>query len=348
MPPYSAIFSAPLTTAQQNAVIAALHGREGFLMVRYNLAREVDVSATAAIAGDIRPARTELSEDASPADCRQWIDQALAAGKLTLTRRGAAIVPAGLWERVEEAAARAAAAAVGRWLRREPVVFDAARLAVTAEETERLALPFTRVTDVGSWFAAGGGDDHIRIVAGMPPPDDPQPAAGSIAVALDFAPEDAPLAFIQLQQGETTAVLQSPDFAPVTLAAADLSGPVSVKTSYSYGGPGYEATCQAAGGQLTLRAADLGLAQVVFDAAARRAAGAAKGRVHLDYEPDGDGVGDSRTFYFDEGEWRVIWYLITRSPTLDGLITVEWRETNVNGIASFLPRELVRTTDITL
>jgi hypothetical protein len=227
-------------------------------------------------------------------------------------------------------------------------VFDAARLVATAEETERLALPFTRVTDVGSWFAAGGGDDHIRIVAGMPPPDDPQPVAGSIAVALDFAPEDAPLAFIQLQQGETTAVLQPPDFAPVTLAAADLSGPVSVKTSYSYGGPGYEATCQAAGGQLTLRAADLGLAQVVFDAAARRAAGAAKGRVHLDYEPDGDGVGDSRTFYFDDGEWRVIWYLITRSPTLDGLITVEWRETNVNGIASFLPRELVRTTDITL
>lgn len=214
---------------------------------------------------------------------------------------------------------------------------------------ERSPVAIERSTDVGDWFASGAGLEHIQVVTATigdvqptaqssgPSPSAPtQPSTPSFTVRIGFDTKDAPLAFIQVSCGEAQAVLRGASFDAVTLAGAPAGQPLIVKTSYTMSGPPFETTLPpASAAGWTLSPSDVGLAQVVADATARRAAGAREVRVRVRYRPADKGSDDERTVYLRRDEWMATWFLVTRSRTLGGVLEFEWKETAADGTAQF-------------
>jgi hypothetical protein len=76
---------------------------------------------------------------------------------------------------------------------------------------------------------------------------------------------------------------------------------------------------------------DLGLEQIVVDGSARQVAGAQQVRVHVLYEPSGQGSEDDRIIYFKDDTWKGSWFVVTRSVELAGSLTYDWQETAADG-----------------
>lgn len=245
-PPYITIFGVALDATQKNHAIAALHGRTGFLGVRYRV--------------------TVKNEQ-------------------------------GAWE---------------------------------AEE---------RMTDIGDWFTTRQGSDHLHIVP-TPCLLPPKPLRNAeLQVALAEGLQAAPLAFIQLEWGDETALLRPPAFAPVTMAQPADNSPLRCTTHYTQGKP-YSTTLAPLADQspYTLTSADLGVALVTVTAPSHQAAKVHEVRVQVRYRPTGAGSDDERTIYLRGNKWQESWWVITRHPTLQGEMEVTAKITQANGAVLSPPR----------
>jgi hypothetical protein len=332
-PPYSALFNVRLDAEEKVRVLAALNRRAGFLAVRYRMTLPIEVMASTAISGDVRADVVELGPDASLADSKRRVESALGAGRLALSRTATTGAPAELQARADRLAMEKAASVLLHLARQgagEPV-----ESALEAEATlkEPVSLPIERATDVGTWFPAGQGLDHVHVLT-APPGDrsvSPTGASGEL-VRLGFDREDAPIAFVQLSRGAAKATLRAPGFEPVTLSGDASGGPLVVRTHYTDGGPSFESTRQTpdAGGWV-LGPEALGLARVVVDGSRLRAGGARAARVRVRYRPSGGGSADDRTVYLRDDRWTASWYVVTRSADLGGVLEFEVRETAADG-----------------
>lgn len=385
--PYAALFNVALDDAQRERVLAALHGRAGFLTLTYRGLRSGVVTATVTIAGDVTIDLAELPADPGAEACLAQVAAALEAGRLTLTHAGDMEAPEELWRRAEEQALARAAVELHRLHggAQRPTSAAAPRTTEAALHAEAslsatTALPVARRVDVADWFAAGEGAAHVRTLSGdvvaprkpdgaggvpPPPPAGPGDPAGpgtstpppagpgkpnpgvALTVGLAFAPAGLPVAFVRLQRGAWSATLRGPAFAAIELPA-DSAGPLEVTTSYTLGAP-YSATLDTPGPTgFALTPADLGLAEVIVDGQARREAGAREVRLRLRYKAAGAGSDDDRTVYLRRDDWTARWFLITRSPTLDGSLELEWREVGANGAPTWQRPRPIDTTTITL
>jgi hypothetical protein len=358
--PYAALFNVTLDDTQREQALAALHGRSGFLTLAYRGLLAGSVTATVAIGGDVAVDLEELPASPSVAACLDQVAAAIEAGRLVLTRSGGAGAPAELWQRAEEQALARAAEELRRLydgaFRPGPTALmrsAEARLHAEVRLSATSELPLVGRADLADWFSGGAGAAHVRSASGgtaAPPPAGPgtsPPPAGAPTVGLAFEPAQMPVAFVQLRRGAWSGTLRGPAFAAVELPAG-AAGPLDVTTTYTSGVP-YTARLEAPGPQgCALTAADLGLAEVLVDGRARRAAGAREVRLRLRYRAAGAGTDDDRTVYLRRDEWAARWFLITRSPTLDGALELEWRELGPSGAASWHRPEAIDTTTITL
>jgi hypothetical protein len=134
------------------------------LQVRYHATRQVDVTVRVVIDGDIGTAWDALKPGASPAECRDWITQALDRGHLTLSRSGSDMAPETLWQQAEEQALGQGASQLRRYLQSKGGEMEQAGLSVQVELSSSISIPSVLVTDVGDWFSGNEGDDHINVV----------------------------------------------------------------------------------------------------------------------------------------------------------------------------------------
>lgn len=350
--PYAALFNVTLDDAQREQVLAALHGRAGFVTVAYSGARAAEVTATATVSGDVAADLDELPASPGAEACLARVAAALEAGRLVLERTGDAGAPDELWRRAEEQAISRAAAELRKLKAGAPGLLTTPRgheAALRAEASLRaeVELPVAARADVAGWFAGGDGAAHVRTVSGgatSPPPAGP---AGAQQVSLAFAPAGMPVAFVRLRRGPWSGTLRGPDFAAVELPAGS-TGPLEVTTSYTSGAP-YSVALDTPGPQgFVLTPADLGLAEVTVDGRARREAGAREARVRLRYRAAGAGADDDRTVYLRRDEWTARWFLVTRAPAPDGELELEWREVAASGAPTWHRPQSIDTTTITL
>jgi hypothetical protein len=352
--PYAALFNVTLDDTQREQVLAALHDRAGFVAVTYRGVHAVEVTATATVSGDVAEDLDELPESPGAEACLAQVAAALEAGRLVIERTGDAGAPDELWRRAEEQAVARAAVELRKLKAGAPTpgFFTAARsreamLRAEAHLSAEVELPVEARADMADWFARGDGAAHVRNVSGgttSPPPAGP---AGAQKVSLAFAPAGMPVAFVKLRRGAWSGTLRGPAFAPVELPASS-TGPLEVTTSYTSGAP-YSVTLDAPGPEgFALAPADLGLAEVVVDGQGRREAGAREVRLRLRYRAAGPGADDDRTVYLRRDEWTARWFLVTRAPTLDGALELEWRELAANGAPTWHRPHPIDTTTITL
>ena len=344
-PPYAALFNLSLGDDQRQAAMAALNGRAGFLAVRYRIGLPVEVSAETTIAGDVREDLAKLGPTATPDECRRRIDAALAAGRLAAGRKATAGATAELRERVDRLALDKGARLLCEMAQQAPMGSTQSSLEASAFQEETMAIVLERVTDVSTWFAAGDGRGHVRVLPGPAAPA--KPSAGR-AVKLGFDPADAPLAFVQAGQGTQSVTLRPPGFGPVTLAASDPAGSLAVKTHYTDGGPPFETTVAAEPEGWTLAPAALGLVRLSLDGSALPAAGARTARVQVRYRPSASGTLDDRTIHLRNGTWTAEWYVVTRSGGLEGVIEFEGKQTAADGTINKIRRSTTTETIVRL
>jgi hypothetical protein len=346
-PPYSALFNVTLTAAQKSQVISALNGREDILKVIYRGMASIPVTAETVIEGEIQADLVKLGQNPSVTACEAQLEQALQEGRLTLSRIGFTInSPSELQEKVDKLAKEKAVNAMQHMAQEFEPYNQASEetiqqehtslLKVTASTSENLSAPFEVSSDISSWFGNGSGSDHMQMVGASIAEPDPS-AAKPMPVKLSFDARNAPVAFVQVACGQTTAVLRGPAFQPATIPASDFGKPLTVKTSYTTGGS-HEITLTSPDGEAwVLAPKELGLAQVTLDAAARRKAGSTSAQFRVRYQPSGAGNEDEQVINFRYGEWTEIWFVITRSHDLGGYLEIDWKETTMDGTVTKHP-----------
>lgn len=217
--------------------------------------------------------------------------------------------------------------------------FLAVRYRITVKHEQGSWLTDERLTDIGNWFVTRQGSDHIQIMPtpSLQPLKPASPAGLQIEVGEDL--QSAPLAYIQLAQGDETAVLRPPAFAPVKLTPVATGTPLRCTTYYITGQPYSTTLTPVAGATMyELTPADLGLALVTVSAPAYAAANAHEVRVLVRYQPTGAGSDDERTVYLRGDHWQESWWVITRQPTLHGEIEVTAKVTQADGTVRNPPR----------
>jgi hypothetical protein len=341
-PPYSALFSLPLNPAQHTQVVAALNGREGFLHIRYQASLQATAEATGKLRGDVRRLTAQLQGSPAPvtmAEIEARLQQAVEDGSLQVAVEASDGSPPSLVERVRKLVLTQAAERLLHDIRGETSLPDAAQLEVTMSLSEPLAIALQRQTDVATWFGGASGSAYLQVTAASgstpmttgQPVSMGQPAGKMLKVRLGFPPADAPLAMMRIRHGPSQVVRSPPDFAPAELPAGLPGQAVMVETSYTTGGPAYQMSLPTPAVELELTPGDLGLVQVTVDARPLEAGGVKRARITLRYQPEGQGVADERTFHFRHQTWQASWFLITRSPALQGILKYAWQATTASG-----------------
>lgn len=349
-PPYSAIFNLSLSAEQKPRAASALNGQPGLLRVTYHGSLSAAVAVSTTIAGDVREDVSDLPRSATLDDARAQIEQALRDGGLALTQLHPDSAPDDLVTMVDTLAREKAAALLLTMARQLPTnaTVDASKFSVSATRTISQNLPLESASDIASWFPAGSGAAHMRVIGTSLPPEVDVPASSAATVALGFELDDAPINFIELRRGDASAVLQSPNFPPVTLSSA--SGPLSVKTNYTDGGAAFEAQAAppTASSTWTLGPADLGLVQVTVDGSARQSAGAEEIRLHISYYPAGSGSEDDRYIHLNDRGWVKSWFVVSRDAGLAGSLEYDWKEIARDGAEVKHDSTSTETPQITL
>ncbi|MDD1606978.1 MAG: hypothetical protein LUQ18_00410, partial [Methylococcaceae bacterium] len=332
-PPYSALFNLTLTAAQKSQVISALNGREDILKVSYRGNASVIVIAESIIEGDIQADLVALGHNPSIAECEAQLEQALHEERLTLRQTEFAItVPSALQEKVDQLAKEKAVKAMQDMAQEfKPIgKKNESLLKVTASTVETVLFPLEASSDISHWFANRSASDHMQII-GVSIAEPDLSAGKPLSVKLGFDAKSAPVAFVQVVCGQTTALLRPPAFQSITIPASDFGKPLMVKTNYTTGGS-YEITLTSPEADAwVLAPKELGLVQVTLDATARRKAGATAAQFRVHYQPTGAGNEDEQVINFRYGEWAESWFVITRSDDLQGDLDVEWKETAMDG-----------------
>jgi hypothetical protein len=346
-PPYSALFNVTLTPEQKARVASALNGRTGVLEVSYRFSLSTEVSVETSITGDVSDDIADLRPSATRTDCQARIEAALAEGRLQLVRTGSDDAPAELREKADGMAKEKAVDMLQRITAQAELNPDAANLKVTALATIPTSIPLTRSTDVGSWYSHSNGAKVTVVPSTNGATAERKATSASIRVGVGFDLKDAPVAFVQLNWDREQATIRPPVFNPVTLNGKT-DKPLVVKTFYTDGGSPFEANVLSLpANELKLTPPDIGLAQVMIDASARRKAGATQAQIQVSYEPAGNGTADERLIRFRFGDWTDSWYVVTRSSGLGGTLKVRRTETNSDGSVVTHPAVTTDKTAIT-
>jgi hypothetical protein len=166
-PPFQAIFSARLTGDQAAWVAGGLNGGRGHLEVSYHVSLPTSLLAEVTLAGDVSGDLATLTASATPQEALQRIKEALAAGRLTLTRGSATGVPEDFWLGVEQRAQEQAADHLLDMVKRLGVPSAEGQSAGALSDHVAMAyhgsILFERTTDVANWFASGGGSQQIHV-----------------------------------------------------------------------------------------------------------------------------------------------------------------------------------------
>jgi hypothetical protein len=158
MPPYAALFRAPLSAPGALLVEAALRGEAGRLRVIYTFDVPTVAGATVRVEVDVERARADLGDAPSVAASLTWVEGAVASGRVRLDTRawGTDAAP------VASATMTDAKAQVAAWLRQylsQPAAARPAaretRLAFDLRVEQPRAIRATREGDVAAWFSGG-------------------------------------------------------------------------------------------------------------------------------------------------------------------------------------------------
>jgi len=125
------------------------------------------VVAEVTVAVDVTADLVTLDASATPQEALQRIKEALAAGRLTLTRGSATGVPEDFWLGVEQQAQKQAADHLLDMIKHLGVPSaeeqSAGALRDHVAMTYHGSIHFERTTDVASWFASGDGRQQIHV-----------------------------------------------------------------------------------------------------------------------------------------------------------------------------------------
>jgi hypothetical protein len=320
-PPYNAIFRIPLDSAKKDAVVAALDGKAGFLAVRYRAAANLKVSAHAVVEGDIGQAAETLGISSTLPEVAEWMDGAMAEGRLHLSVKATGDADASLLYKARKNVLERFAQALRSWLgQQQTTPAGQSVLRVEALESEVVERSLDRIGDVSEWFEPGQGQKHITVLPG----GDAGPSPIELRVGLGFPAIDLPVAFVEARLADKKALLRPPGFEPVLLTAKGSS--LQVATHYTTGQPPYK-TQVAPGESERLEPAALGLTQITVDGTGRRDAGIESILLHLRFRPSGRGSPEDRTFHLGERQWMASFYMATLGEPIAGEFDLEWTET---------------------
>jgi hypothetical protein len=137
---------------------------------------------------------------------------------------------------------------------------------------------------------------------------------------------------VEVKSSAASTRLTGPRLAPARLDAVR-GERLHLKTTYATGGAAYEAeTRELASHTCTLVPADLGLAMVTIDATERRRRGASSLQLRLKYTPAGAaGTADETILRFRYGDWTSVWFVISRSDGLNGVLEYSLKEVAADG-----------------
>jgi hypothetical protein len=158
MPPYAAIFRAPLTAPGASLVEAALRGEAGRLRVVYTFEVVTVAGASVRVEIDVERARADLGDMPSLPAAAAWVDRAVQSGRVRIdTARWGTEAASVLAATMTEARTKVTA-----WLRHylsQPSAAALAsretRLAVELHIDQPRAIRSTREGDVATWFTGG-------------------------------------------------------------------------------------------------------------------------------------------------------------------------------------------------
>ncbi|MFG1935167.1 hypothetical protein ACGFK1_31650 [Mycobacterium sp. NPDC048908] len=162
---FPAVFTAVLDDAHTALVTSALGGAPGRLFVEYHatLDRAIPVSVT--LAGNVSAELAMAAPPLSDEQARELIEQALAAGHLTLTRQGPDAVGEAVWAPLREELIDDAVLDLHTMATRgAPATATLHREACGSYDA---STPLTRRADIADWFP-GGASRHIRVLS-VPP-----------------------------------------------------------------------------------------------------------------------------------------------------------------------------------
>jgi hypothetical protein len=298
-PPYSAPFNVALTEPRLAAVVAGLNGRPGFLTVEYHASVVTPVPAGARLIGagdDLLPWLRSCAPTGA-AGLRAGIEQAIVDGLasvvLSVPAGPSAALVADLYDHV-----------VSRAVELVPAFLDSARAGGDFEVEVTVVHDAEAPVVARADLATIAGRDLITLPTGTHPietvPEAPRWAR------FGFDPGGAPLAWVRLRRGESSAVLAAPDFAAVELAGA---GPVHVTAGYTDGSPTYQRELPAADGEVVLTPGDLGLVEVTVDGRQLARDGAVAAEVWLTYRPRA-GREHRHTLRLGGDTWTARWWLV--------------------------------------
>lgn len=195
-----------------------------------------------------------------------------------------------------------------------------------------------RTADVADWLRGSPGR-HVVIA-------DPRPGTGSPTdagpagrpVRLGFDATGAPVERITLS-GSGDPVDLVPGGAAVPVDAAE---GLDVTTHYATGAP-YRVALPHRDDGWTLRAADLGLVEVVVDGGRLRDASATRVVLQVFYQPDDRGTPERLTLVFTDDVWMFRWFVVSRADGLAGALRLRLGEVVPEGVDAG-PRTIDTTT----
>lgn len=329
--PFNAIFNVTLDAVGKTKTVSAINGNRGFLKATYSILLPVEYAARTSITADVKNDLVAIGRNATIKDALARVESGIGTGTFRVDRTADPGASDEMKEKVDRLAKDKAAAMLLNMALNPNLDWDKARLDTSAYLTENIPKNFERSTDVGSWFPAGSGANHIQVVGVtiIEPKKDSQQAQMNIAMGFDA--KDVPVAFVEIEFGEVKAKLVGPDFNQVVIPAGS-SKELTIRTSYTDGGPRFQVNLPK--GKDTgwnLGPEDLGLTKVVLDGSMPKAAGSREARVRVRYKPSGSGTDDDRTIYFRKDTWMDNWYIVTRAADLAGILEFDWREIAKDG-----------------
>ncbi len=335
IPPYSAVFNATLTEEQIAYATAAVNGRAGYLAIEYDSSLITPVT----VSGRLVPQsvrfvpwlREYLSVGHS--GLRSAIEEAIKEGlvaiQLSVPEDPTGKLISALYDRLLTRASELLPELIETW---DEYTYTDLEVEVTL--VEDVSQPFHPRTDLSRLdFNSEGitftGDSTLsmeRVVRSTMEMSRP------LRVELDFPPDDAPLAWIRLQRGDSEAILKPPNFSPVLLPANHTSQPLMVTVSYTNGEHSHkEKIVSTNEDELLLIPQHVGLTVISVDAQPLAQTGARSAQIWLRYSPLHRRDEQRHTIQFREGNWISQWWLATPAVSALSYLEYKWTAMTADG-----------------
>jgi hypothetical protein len=160
--PFSGAMSATLTGPRAEAALAALEGKSGRMIVRYEVTVTTSNAAEAVLSGDVAKSLAKLAIPKTDAEAKAIIASLEKSGVLTWRRKANADASELLRTKTDDAAREKASMAIRSILADAASrKLDKAKLEGSARLAEPMAKNLTRDADVATWFTEGEGKKYI-------------------------------------------------------------------------------------------------------------------------------------------------------------------------------------------